>query len=147
MVLVFIGLVGVLLAYANGANDNFKGVKTLFGSGTAGDGRALARATLTTALGSVTALVLARGLLTAFSGSGLVPATVVADPVFSAAVALAAGVTVMLATWLGFPISTTHALIGVQERPRIAVRKGSPRSCAFRAPTPLTARSASRDVG
>ena len=112
MVLVLIGLVGVLLAYANGANDNFKGVATLFGSGTAGYGRSLAWATLTTALGSVTALVLARGLLTAFSGSGLVPAVVVADPVFSAAVALAAGVTVMLATWLGFPISTTHALIG-----------------------------------
>jgi PiT family inorganic phosphate transporter len=112
MVLVVIGLVGVLLAYANGANDNFKGVATLFGSGTAGYGRALAWATLTTALGSVTALVLARGLLTAFSGSGLVPAAVVADPVFPAAVALAAGVTVILATRLGFPISTTHALIG-----------------------------------
>ena len=32
--------------------------------------------------------------------------------VFAAAVALAAGVTVLLATRLGFPISTTHALIG-----------------------------------
>jgi PiT family inorganic phosphate transporter len=83
MVLVLIGLVGVLLAYANGANENFKGVATLFGSGTAGYGRSLAWATLTTAL------VLARGLLTAFSGRGLVPAPVVADPVFSAAVALA----------------------------------------------------------
>lgn len=91
MVLVAIGLVGVLLAYANGANDNFKGVATLFGSGTSGYGRALAWATLTTALGSVTALFLARGLLTAFSGSGLVPASVVADPVFPAAVALAGG--------------------------------------------------------
>ena len=112
MVLIVIGVVGVLLAYANGANDNFKGVATLFGSGTSGYRRALAWATLTTALGSVTALFLARGLLTTFSGSGLVPAAVVADPVFPAAVALAAGVTVMLATRLGFPISTTHALIG-----------------------------------
>ncbi len=33
---VIIGLVGVLLAYANGANDNFKGVATLFGSGLVG---------------------------------------------------------------------------------------------------------------
>jgi len=112
MVLVVVGLVSILLAYANGANDNFKGVATLFGSGTSGYGRALAWATLTTALGSVTALFLARGLLTAFSGSGLVPASVVADPAFPAAVALAAGVTVLLATRLGFPISTTHALIG-----------------------------------
>ena len=40
------------------------------------------------------------------------PAEVVADPSFAIAVALAAGLTVLLATRLGFPISTTHALIG-----------------------------------
>jgi PiT family inorganic phosphate transporter len=69
-------------------------------------------ATVTTALGSVTALVLARGLLEAFRGKGLVPPEVVADPVFPMAVALAAGMTVLLATRLGLPVSTTHALIG-----------------------------------
>ncbi len=109
---VFVALVGLLLAYANGANDNFKGVATLFGSGTTGYRRALVWATLTTALGSVTALVLARGLLQAFTGKGLVPSEVVGDPIFPVAVALAAGLTVLLATRLGFPISTTHALIG-----------------------------------
>ena len=40
------------------------------------------------------------------------PPEVVTDPVFPAAVALAAGLTVLLATRLGFPISTTDALIG-----------------------------------
>jgi len=104
--------VGLLLAYANGANDNFKGVATLVGSGTASYRGALLWATVTTALGSVAALVLARGLIEAFQGKGLVPAEVIGDPVFPAAVALAAGLTVLLATRLGFPISTTHALIG-----------------------------------
>ena len=105
-------MIGLALAFANGANDNFKGVATLFGSGTSTYRRALVWATSTTALGSVTALFLARGLLTAFSGKGLVPSDVVGDPAFPAAVALAAAVTVFLATRLGLPISTTHSLIG-----------------------------------
>ena len=112
MILATIVFVGLLLAYANGANDNFKGVATLLGSGTTDYRRALLWATVTTALGSVTALVLARQLLRAFTGRGLVPPEVVGDPVFPVAVALAAGLTVLLATRLGLPISTTHALIG-----------------------------------
>jgi PiT family inorganic phosphate transporter len=87
---------GLLLAYANGANDNFKGVATLLGSRTTDYRRALLWATLTTALGSVTALILSRELLRAFTGKGLVPPAVVGDPVFPAAVALAAGLTVLL---------------------------------------------------
>lgn len=108
-VIVFAGL---LLAYANGANDNFKGVATLFGSGTTEYRGALIWATLTTLAGSCTALILAHGLLEAFSGKGLAPAEVISNPDFPAAVGLAAGATVLLATRLGFPISTTHALIG-----------------------------------
>ena len=112
MILVAVILIGLFLAYGNGANDNFKGVATLLGSGTTSYRGALIWATVTTGLGSVTALVVARQLLSAFSGAGLVPAHVVADPVFPAAVALAAGITVVAATRLGFPISTTHSLIG-----------------------------------
>jgi len=112
LLLATIALIGLLLAYGNGANDNFKGVATLFGSGTTSYRRALLWASVTTALGSVTALVLAHGLLASFSGKGLVPPEVVNNPVFPAAVALSAGLTVLLATRLGFPISTTHALIG-----------------------------------
>ena len=47
------------LAYANGANDNFKGVATLFGSGTTNYRGALIWATITTFLGSMTAVFLA----------------------------------------------------------------------------------------
>lgn len=108
----FVALAGLLLAYANGANDNFKGVATLFGSGTTEYRGALVWATLTTLAGSFTALFLARGLLVAFSGKGLLPVDIIADPSFAAAVGFAAGATVLLATRLGFPVSTTHALIG-----------------------------------
>ena len=59
------------LAYANGANDNFKGVATLFGSGKTSFPRALAWGTLATFLGSLTAVFFAQKLLAAFSGAGL----------------------------------------------------------------------------
>lgn len=112
MTLALILAIGLLLAYANGANDNFKGVATLFGSGTASYRVSLLWATATTALGSVAALILAGKLLTAFSGSGLVAPEVASAPSFGLSVALAAASTVLLATYLSFPISTTHSLIG-----------------------------------
>jgi len=55
----FAAAVGVFVAYANGANDNFKGVATLFGSGTAGYRPALAFATGATAAGALSAVVCA----------------------------------------------------------------------------------------
>jgi PiT family inorganic phosphate transporter len=100
------------LAYANGANDNFKGVASLFGSDTAGYGGALAWATVTTFLGSAASVVLAERLLTAFSGKGLVPPDIAGGELFLLSVASGAAGTVGLATVLGFPISTTHALVG-----------------------------------
>lgn len=63
MIVCVILLSVLLLAYANGANDNFKGVATLFGSGTTNYRRALMWATLTTFLGSLAAVVLAGQLL------------------------------------------------------------------------------------
>ena len=102
----------VFLAYANGANDNFKGVATLFGSRTTDYRKALWWATLTTLAGSCAALALSGGLVKAFSGKGLVPDLLTHDPQFLLAVGLGAALTVMLATATGFPISTTHALTG-----------------------------------
>lgn len=105
-------LLAALVAFANGANDNFKGVATLHGSGVLSYRRALAWATITTLAGSLLALVLAAGLVAHFSGKGLVSAAVAARPDFLLAVAAGAAGAVWLATRLGFPISTTHALVG-----------------------------------
>ncbi len=62
-------------------------------------------------LGSLLALLLARGLIAAFRGKGLVPEALTADPAFLLSVSVAAALTVLLATRLGLPVSTTHALI------------------------------------
>ena len=112
MLIGILVLSGLLLAYANGANDNFKGVATLYGSGTASYRRALIWATVTTACGSLLAVWLGGELLARFSGKGMIPNEVAAEGEFGVAVALAAGITVLLASRLGFPISTTHALVG-----------------------------------
>ncbi len=101
-----------LLAYANGANDNFKGVATLFGSGTTSYRRALWLAMIATLAGSLTAIAVGQALIQAFSGKGLVGPDVLADPSFLLAVSAGAGITVLIATVTGFPISTTHALVG-----------------------------------
>ncbi|MCU0567437.1 MAG: inorganic phosphate transporter [Oculatellaceae cyanobacterium Prado106] len=102
----------LFLAYSNGANDNFKGVATLFGSRTTSYKVAIAWATLTTIAGSLFSVFLASALIKSFSGKGLVPDAIADGTDFHLAVALAAGLTVILATVLGFPISTTHGLTG-----------------------------------
>jgi PiT family inorganic phosphate transporter len=107
-------IVGAMLfvAYANGANDNFKGVATLFGSGTTDYRRALWWATATTLAGSLSAFFLATRLITVFQGKGLIPPSVAQSELFLAAVILGAALTVLAATRIGMPISTTHSLTG-----------------------------------
>jgi PiT family inorganic phosphate transporter len=110
--LIAVALAVLFLAYANGANDNFKGVATLFGSGTASYRTALAWATVTTLAGCLCALLLSQGLIDTFKGKGLVPDPVTTQARFLLAVSLAAAGTVLLATRVGMPVSTTHALTG-----------------------------------
>ena len=105
-------LATLFVAYANGANDNFKGVATLFGSDTVSYRSAITLATITTFAGALCSVYFAEALVQAFSGKGLVPAAVAASPGFLLSVAAGAGATVLLATLLGFPVSTTHALTG-----------------------------------
>ncbi len=113
MLLAVLVLGGALLvAYANGANDNFKGVATLLGSGTARYRSVLAWGTFTTFLGSMTALAVGSQLVKAFTGMGLVPDATAVLPAFVVAVGLGAALTVLLATRIGVPISTTHSLMG-----------------------------------
>jgi PiT family inorganic phosphate transporter len=102
----------VLLSFANGANDNFKGVATLWGSGLTTYQRAIAWATGFTFLGSLAAIWLGSALAAKFSGAKFVDASVAAQLPFLIAVALGAGCTVLLAARLGLPISTTHSITG-----------------------------------
>ncbi len=111
MTYLLIGAV-TLLSFANGANDNFKGVATLWGAGRTSYQRALAWATAFTLLGSLAAIWIAAGLVAKFNGSKLVDAVIYAQLPFLAAVALGAAGTVLLASRVGLPISTTHALTG-----------------------------------
>lgn len=112
MTVVFVLLSTIFLAYSNGANDNFKGVATLFGSSASDYKKALWWATVTTFLGSIAALFVAANLVTAFSGKGLVSDTIAGDPHFIIAVGLGAACTVFIASLTGIPISTTHSLTG-----------------------------------
>ena len=102
----------IFLSYSNGANDNFKGVATLYSCGALDYRKAIWTATITTFAGSICSLLLADQLIANFSGQGLVSAEVTAQPDFLIAVSLGAAATVMAATLRGLPISTTHSLIG-----------------------------------
>jgi len=110
--LILITIAVIVVAYANGANANFKGVASLFGSGTTSYRMAVNWAAVTTAAGCVAAMFLAASLLKTFSGKGLVPEALIAQPSFLLSVAAAAGATGLLATRFGFPVSTTHILTG-----------------------------------
>src|SRR5690349_1782098 len=112
MIFVALFFATCFLAYSNGANDNFKGVASLFGSRTCSYRTAISWATLTTFAGSIMSIFLAQMLLKKFSGKEIVPEHFVGSEYFLLAVAMGAGLTVILATLTGFPISTTHALTG-----------------------------------
>ena len=112
--MIYIILFGAVLflAFSNGANDNFKGVATLFGSSTTDYRKAINWATITTLLGSISSVLLAGALVQNFSGKGLVPDDLVLSPDFAISIALGAAITVYAATKIGMPISTTHSLVG-----------------------------------
>lgn len=102
----------LFLAFANGSNDTMKGTATLAGSGVMSARIALLFAVVTTLVGSLLCLLVAPQLIAAFSGKGLVSTSIAADPSFILAVSLGSGATVIVATLLRMPISTTHAIIG-----------------------------------
>ena len=112
MLLLIVTAATLFVAITNGANANFKGVASLYGSGTTSLRRALVWGTATTFCGSLAAAVLASGLLKQFSGRGLVADALVSDPLFVAAVGVGAACTSLVATRFGLPVSTTHALVG-----------------------------------
>ncbi|QSJ20409.1 anion permease [Nostoc sp. UHCC 0702] len=112
MFLISLFLSTLFLAYSNGANDNFKGVATLFGSRTTSYQTAILWATFTTFAGGIAAIFFASTLVRNFSGKGILPDAIANAPEFHTAVAIASGLTVLIAALTGFPISTTHCLTG-----------------------------------
>jgi len=105
-------IASLALAFANGANANIKGVASLLGSGTASYSTVVRWGTLTTAAGCIAALLGTGALLQAFSGRGLVPDEFATQPAFLLSAAAGAALANLLATRLGFPVSTTHMLLG-----------------------------------
>jgi inorganic phosphate transporter, PiT family len=112
MILTLLAATALFLALNNGANDNFKGFATVWGSASLSFRTALILANAATLAGGIVSIILADGLIKQFSGRGLVEDAVVASAPFALSVASGAGITVALATRLGFPISTTHAIVG-----------------------------------
>src|SRR4029453_17980247 len=112
MTLVLLFVATCFLAYSNGANDNFKGVASYVVGPTCGYRTPINWTTITPFAGSIMSIFLAQTLLKKFSGKGIVPDHFTGSEYFLLAVAIGAGLTVIIATLTGFPISTTHALTG-----------------------------------
>jgi PiT family inorganic phosphate transporter len=110
MTILLIVLVA-LLAYANGANDNSKGVATLVGYGAARPLAALIWAAISTAIGAAISFWFSGGLLKSFS-SGLFAKGTALDSAFFVCVLIGAFGWVVIATFTGMPVSTTHAITG-----------------------------------
>jgi PiT family inorganic phosphate transporter len=101
----------LLLAFANGANDVSKGIATLVGSGVSSYRAAVIWGSCCTVLGALLSALMSRGLVETFSGRGLLVQQI-STPSFLLAVACGAIGWLLIATWTGLPVSTTHALVG-----------------------------------
>ena len=71
MILVALFLAACFLAYSNGANDNFKGVASLYGCRAANYRTAITWATITTFAGSIASIFLAQALRNGWFWAGV----------------------------------------------------------------------------
>lgn len=101
------------IGFANGANDIAKAAASLAGAGVTSLGRAVSWAAVWTALGGVTAAYWGLAILRNLSSNILVAHSVdIAALPAALAVGTAPILWVGIATWRGWPVSTSHAVIG-----------------------------------
>jgi PiT family inorganic phosphate transporter len=112
MELVLLAGAVLALAWANGANDTGKPVASLAACGALAPRPALLVAAGAGLAGSIAAAWWAADLVRLFAGAGLVDEATRLSSVFAPAVAMGAAGAVLLASRLGLPVSTTHALLG-----------------------------------
>lgn len=110
--MALVGLCGAaLLAFANGANDISKSIATLVGSGESDYERAVVLTSVAVAAGAVMASAWAVKMTLLFTKGMLLPQTQI-NQLFALSVLAGAIGWVLLATRLGLPVSTTHAIVG-----------------------------------
>ncbi|MCI0353242.1 MAG: inorganic phosphate transporter [Acidobacteriales bacterium] len=111
LALTLVFVLGIAVAYANGANDVSKGIATLVGSGVTNYRRAVAWGTLWTGVGGIAGAFLAHAMVQTF-GKGLLSPSVHATVAAALATIAGAALWVAIATRKGLPVSTTHAIVG-----------------------------------
>jgi len=102
---------GLFVAYLNGANDVSKGIATLAGSGVTNYKRAILWGTVWTGIGGLASSLLSKAMIGTF-GPGLLREGTRPTLDGTLAVLLGAAACVGIATRLGLPVSTTHAIVG-----------------------------------
>lgn len=101
----------LFVAFANGANDVSRGIATLVGSGVSNDRAAVMWGTAWTVAGALAAALMSQALVATFSGKGLLTNP---DTSYEMLLAVSCGAIgwLLVATFTGMPVSTTHSLAG-----------------------------------
>lgn len=108
---VFIFLLILLLAFANGTNDVSKVIATLVGGGIANYRSAIAWGTFWTMVGAAASAFVASAMVKTFS-SGFIQSDLAIPSLLAPAVLSGAILWMLFASKSGLPVSTTHALTG-----------------------------------
>lgn len=101
----------LLLAWVNGANDIAKGVATLVGAHPQRMRQAVWWGSACTVIGGLAASIWGAAMVKTFSSGFLVPGFSI-NLAFLISAILGAVFWLLIATWRGLPVSTTHALLG-----------------------------------
>ncbi len=99
------------MSYTEGANDVSKVVATLVGSGVTNYRRAIVFGAICAAIGALSAVVLAQGVMVTLT-KGLIIPTAPVNQAFALAALVGAMGWVLVATRIAMPVSSSHAIVG-----------------------------------